>query len=609
MLGSGIIDFYKKSIWNDLSLGPTVGNIRHLLLYGNRDNANMAFNPEMQHKYVGDEPLKKFALIDILTGEEAEFHINGYGHAHDLEFFAFRPLNCLQHDLRFFIRNGLAVDGTKLHTSYAKGAKNLFTLINHIGQILGAGQINMSGGQSIPFINTFLTPYTFIVTDAELKQAIQMLIFNINMSYVSRGGQSVFSTINVDLEMPEFLKKEPVEYAGDLELPGTTYGDFQDEAKRIAHMIIEVLIEGDGNGKPHLFPNTVFQINDNVDLDEWDDVFELSAKFSLAYFNKPIDGHYALVMGCRTRLTNSDAWTGDWEEDLIRTGNLAYCSLNISKYALRATGIKDKRDFWQILDYNLSLAKSILVKRREQGEFCLNKLQNLQFLSQKDIKDGRPYYKIENSTLSFGIVGLHEAVKILNGGEYDDALAVSILEHINKYATQLKEETGYRWTVIASPAESTAGKFGIINKRKYGDRSLVNGTTGAYYCTNGTHIPVNSDLLLPQKIKIEAPYHKLTQGGNILNLFMGEAWSDAGGLKSLTKKIYANSDAGFWTYSSILALCKNCHSRADASMRLCVNCGAEGEDIELYDRITGYVQRVHGWNDSKQAEFKDRIRY
>jgi ribonucleoside-triphosphate reductase len=230
----------------------------------------------------------------------------------------------------------------------------------------------------------------------------------------------------------------------------------------------------------------------------------------------------------------------------------------------------------------------------------------MKFLSQLDT-DGSPYYRIENSTLSFGVVGLFETVRILNGGVYDTDLATRILEQINRYANQLIKETGYRWSVIASPAESTAGKFGIINRQKYGDRALVNGTTGAYYQTNGTHLPVNADVLLPQKIMTETPFHALTQGGNIMNIFMGESWADPMALKSLTQKIYENTNVGFWAYSTVLVLCKECSTRLDTDATECHNC--HSTDLEYYDRITGYVQRVSGWNPSKEAEFKDRRRF
>lgn len=586
-----------SKIWDNITLGSTVKDMERLLVSGCNDNANMTKNPEMMHKYTADGGTTKYALLKMLDGEESDKHLEADIHIHDLEFMAFRPLNCLQHDLRFFIENGLKVDGTGLHTSSARPAKNLVTLVNHIGQILGAGQVNMSGGQSIPFINTFLAPYCKGLTNKEIKQAIQMLIFNINMSYVSRGGQSVFSSINVDLEMPEFLKDEPAWIGGTTD---GVYGDYEVEFYTLAHIIIEVLKEGDGNGKPHLFPNTVFQLDGGVSFDDWDDLFELSAKYSLPYFNKSIKGNYALVMGCRTRLATN--WTGNWEQDLLRTGNLAYVSLNLPKYALQYTG-KDKRDLVEIIKRNLDVASNILLKRRKHGEDCLNKYNLNDFLAQKG-KDGNPYYRIENSTLSFGVVGLYEAVEILNGGTYDEGMAKAMLEYINEYTQKKTEETGYRWTVIGSPAESCAGKFGISNKNLFGNRANVKGTTGGYYYTNSTHYPVDADVSIIDRIRGETEFHKLTQGGHILNIFMGEAWSNPSGLKSLTEKIYNNSEVGFWTYTNRYTLCIDCSKRTGNDVELCPHCGCT--ELEEYSRITGYIQRIGGWNLSKQAELRDR---
>lgn len=556
-----------------------------------RDNANMSPNPEMFHKYAADKVTKKIAYQKLLTPYEVKCHKEGWIHIHDMEYFLYRPLNCLQHDLRFFIRNGVKVDGDGLHTSMAKPAKNLYTLINHAGQIMGAGQTNMSGGQSIPFFNVFLAPYVKGVDDETLKQAMQMFIFNLNMSYVSRGGQAIFSSINIDLSMPDFLMDEPAWFAGK---QVGVYGDYIDEMERIAHSYIDVMMEGDGNGKPHLFPNSVFQVNRGTNLDDWDDLFHLIAKFGLPYFAQPIDDNYATMMGCRTRLATN--WTGDWEQDVIRTGNINYISLNLPRYAI------DYENFYSELEYYMDIAAGILLKRRELAKKYLDKHYHLKFLSQKDV-NGEPYYRLENGTLSFGIVGLYEAVELLDG-YFNEYKAHQILDFINRKAQELKDETGYRWTVIASPAESTAGKFANLNEKMYGGVSNVKGIKGAYYYTNSTHIPVNSETNIIDKIVIEAPFHRKTQGGNILNLFMGEI-SHPMGLKSLTRKIIDKTDTGFWAFTTVFCICKSCHTQFRGME--CPNCNSY--DIEIYDRITGYVQKVSGWNDSKKAEFVDRKRF
>src|SRR5574343_181333 len=245
-------------LYSDMSLGPTVEAVDSLLRNGSNDNANMSYNPETLHKYTADASLKRYTLLRMLPGHLAEGHLNGDFHIHDLEYFAYRPLNCLQHDLRFFIRNGLKVDGNGLHTSASKPAKNLETLVNHSGQIMGAGQISMSGGQGIPVFNVFFAPFAAGLSYERVKQAMQMWVFNQNMSYVSRGGQAVFSTVGLEFSVPDWLRDEPAWGPGGEQMG--TYGDYEDEVRTILKAFTEVLLEGDGYGKPHLFPNTVYNL-------------------------------------------------------------------------------------------------------------------------------------------------------------------------------------------------------------------------------------------------------------------------------------------------------------------------------------------------------------
>ena len=150
-------------------LGMPVYNITNLIENGNKDNANMMHNPETIHKYVADESLKQYTLLNILPHHLADAHMNGTVHIHDLEFFAGRPINCLQHDLRQFIRYGLKVDGTGDHTSVAAPPNHIETLMNHSGEIMLAAQQNMSGGQAMSLWNVFVAPFAVVLVDGSVR--------------------------------------------------------------------------------------------------------------------------------------------------------------------------------------------------------------------------------------------------------------------------------------------------------------------------------------------------------------------------------------------------------------------------------------------------------
>lgn len=598
-------------------LGIPVYNITNLIENGSRDNANMIHNPETVHKYVADEALKQYALLHILPTELADAHMGGGIHIHDLEFFAGRPLNCLQHDLRLFIKHGLKVDGTGDHTSVAGPPKYIETLMNHTGEIMLAAQQNMSGGQSMSLWNVFVAPFAAGLPYEKVEQAVQMLIFNLNMAYAARGSQVPFTSINLEFTVPKFLEDEPA-YGPKGQLVGV-YGDFEDEVRALQRAFTENLYAGDSDGKPHLFPNTIYVLRDKVLKGEFEEdlmrVHDLSAKYGSPYFVNMLPkyrGNLANYMGCRTSL--NDNWTGDWSQDCLRTGNLAYVTLNLPRIAYSS---RDDDEVFEYLDSHLNLAEDVLLLRRDQAMNCLENYNLLPFLKQD--MEGEKYYLIDNSTLSFGFVGLNEMLLSYcgEGIENKDArkFGLKIIEYMNQRADELKENSGLRWSVLQTPAESTAHRFAMLDKKKFKDKAIVQGAENAYYYTNSSHAPVNSDILLPEKIKIEEKFHPLTLGGHIFHAFMGEAYSQPESLMSLTNKIARNSDIGFWAYSSALSFCIKCKTLMKGLQNSCANCGEQTE-VEWYDRITGYVQQVGrsksasgGWNPGKMRELLDRNRY
>lgn len=618
MVNSKLIEYGLEDIRSNYTrLGIPVYNITSLIENGNRDNANMVHNPETIHKHVADEALKQYALLKMLPPHLADAHMSGDIHIHDLEFFAGRPLNCMQHDIRAFIRYGLKVDGTGDHTSIAGAPNHMETLMNHTGEIMLAAQQNMSGGQAMTLWNVFVAPFARGRTYEEIKQSVQMLVYNLNMAYAARGSQVPFTSMGLEFGVPKFLQ-DVTAYGPKGQVVGT-YGDFEEETRLIQRAFTETLLQGDKDGKPHLFPNTIYTLRKETLNSEYEEdirlVHELSAKYGSSYFVNMFPkyrGNMANYMGCRTCL--QDTWTGDWEQDCLRTGNLAYVTLNFPRIGYQS---KDEDQVFEYLDEYMDLAVETLMLRREQGLKCLNDYHILPFLDQ-DV-DGEPYYRIDNSTLSFGYVGLNEMLLALfgEGIENPDAnkFGVKCLEYVNERANQLKDETGLRWSVIQTPAESTAYRFATLDKKQFGDKAIVQGSADASYYTNSSHVPVDTQGSLIDKIKIEEKYHSLTPGGHIFHAFMGESYSDPDSLMSLTNKIAKKSDIGFWAYSSALSFCLKCKTLMKGLNNTCPTCG-ETEDVEWYDRITGYVQQVGraksasgGWNAGKRQELIDRRRF
>jgi len=322
-------------------------------------------------------------------------------------------------------------------------------------------------------------------------------------------------------------------------------------------------------------------------------------------------GDYLLVSGnCRTRLNNN--WGNSWDEATLRTGNLAYITLNLPRMVYKGG------NFYENLEETLGLAERLLLIRREHALKCMGEFNLLAFLTQ--LAGDEPYYRIENSTLSFGFVGMHETLLAMGieGGitsREGQKTAIGILRYINSYKDELVDETDYRWTVLQTPAESTAHRFAELDRKAYKDKAIVNGKEGSGYYTNSTHVPVDSKMNLLEKIRIEEQYHPLTSGGHITNLFIGEAHPGVESLSNLTKRVAKNTDTGFFTYSSAFSYCFACNQHMRGLQDACSNCG-KTDSVEWYDRITGYIQAVGhkkdaagGWNAGKQNELIDRKRF
>lgn len=584
--------------------------IESLITKGCSDNANMMKSPETVHKYVADSIFKQYNLKQQ-PKEIADAHLEGYIHQHDMEYETERGNNCIQSDLRFFIKNGVKLDGTGEHTSVASPANSLNTLINHAGQVLMASQGQMSGGQGYGYFNIFLAPFAKGMSYKDIKDCMQAFIYNLNMSYCSRGGQAVFSSINLELGVPSFLKNEPA-YGPRGKVIGT-YKDYDEESRLILEAIIEVISELDAQGKPHHFPNTIFILRDEF-MDEDEillKIHKLISKVPTPYLaNADVDkkGGAVTYMGCRSFL--GDTYTEDWDKDTLRCGNLAYVTLNLPRIAY-----ENKDNFYKGLDKYLKIANNSLLYRRDRFIENLYQNDNLKFLRQKD-ENGEMYFRWENSSLSFGYNGLNEALIILG---YEEGLSnkealrkgLEIINHIKNYADKLKKETGYRYGVFASPAESTSSRFAIKDKKEYPEIP-VQGDNGNFYYTNSSHVSVNSDLDLIDRIKTEIPFHKLTNTGNIMHVFLGEK-PNPKALLSLTK-IIKKEGGRFWAYTNDYTFCSSCHCLANSILLECPDCG-EQEDIESYSRITGYYQKIspknpnQGWTPGKKEELKDRNRY
>lgn len=256
--------------------------------FESNENANLIGNPETSHKKKADKISKEQYLLTMPT-EQADAHLNGDLHIHDLEYFATRPF-CMDWDLRYFLYYGLMPDGSGRKSSVAGPAKKPEVAILHAVKALGSAQTNWAGGQGFYNFLTFLAPYMEHQSYSEIKQLMQMFVYEMTQMMVARGGQLVFSSVQLTPGVPKLWKDKPIVKYG--QVGPNTYGSYEKEVKQMFKALMEVMIEGDYWGKPFNFPKPEINIKEEFlspeYSEQWNLAYKLAAKHGTPYFDNEI---------------------------------------------------------------------------------------------------------------------------------------------------------------------------------------------------------------------------------------------------------------------------------------------------------------------------------
>ena len=540
-------------------------------------------------------------LSEIYDAEIAEAHRSAAIHLHDLSMLTGY---CAGWSLKQLIQEGLGGVPGKITSS---PASHLSTLCNQMVNFLGIMQNEWAGAQAFSSFDTYLAPFVKVdnLTQKEVKQCIQSFIYGVNTP--SRWGtQAPFSNITLDWTVPADLKDLPA-IVGGKEMD-FTYGDCKKEMDMVNKAFIEIMIEGDANGRGFQYPIPTYSITRDFDWSETENnklLFEMTAKYGTPYFsnyiNSDMEPSDVRSMCCRLRLDlrelrkKSGGFFGSGES----TGSIGVVTINLPRIAFLA---EDEADFYARLDKLMDIsARSLRTKREVITKLMENGLY--------------PYTKrylgtFSNHFSTIGLIGMNEVglnAKWLRAdltNEKTQAFAKQVLDHMRERLSDYQEKYGDLYNLEATPAESTTYRFAKHDKERYPEIITAN-ENGAPYYTNSSHLPVGYTEDIFSALAIQDELQTRYTSGTVFHAFLGEKLPDWQSAAALVRKIAENHKLPYYTMSPTYSVCAD-HGYLTGEQYTCPHCGKK---TEVYSRITGYYRPVQNWNDGKSQEYKDRLVY
>ncbi|MBW3015415.1 anaerobic ribonucleoside-triphosphate reductase [Candidatus Woesearchaeota archaeon] len=612
LLKSGL----RKSHKEYSRLGMPVYDIKNTILQYDKENANVNYNPQFMHKQFGDSISEQYTLLYLLPASASRAHLNGEIYIHDRAFFPTRPF-CFSHDMRFFLKNGVKPDGIGIYAGVSGPAKSLQVAMQHAARVLLNAQTYFSGGQGFDSLNLYLAPYARGLNYYQVKQAVEAFVYTLDQIFI-RDGETAFTSASLELNCPRYLKDVPVVLPGGRVTENENYENYIEEARTIARAFTEVMMNGDHNGKPFHFPKPEYKIRKDTLKDKEVeplllDVHKLVAKFGSPYFLNmaaPYMPDALQSQCCRYFLAPDQDFWEDIKEGTVRSGSIQVITINLPNIAYNA---KDESQVFDIIDQRLDTAEKIFNVKRDVIKKILDN-NAAPFLTMECNK--KPYFKIKSSTNSVGFIGLNEMVKSLTGEELHESdsawkLGLKIIKEMADKVKEKQEKTEQRWGMVQTPAEGCSYKLAEIDTKRYKDKAIVQGDTksGTIYYTNSCQVNYSANLPLFNRIKIDSSFHPLVKGGVINHIFLGEKNPDPEALLNLTNKICKNTLTAYFAYTKDITSCNKCKQTFGNILEKCPSCGAVGDDLQWYSRVTGYYTPVKSWNKGKATEFINRKRY
>ncbi|MCC7296507.1 MAG: ribonucleoside triphosphate reductase, partial [Acidobacteria bacterium] len=546
---------------------------------------------------ISGEVLSNFALNQIYGEHIKKAHLEGDFHIHDLSY----PIvgYCAGWSLENLLRKGFGHVPNQVHSS---PAKHLETATLHMVNYIGTMQGEFAGAQAFSSVDTLLAP--FVRADklgfGQVRQDIQKLIYGLNVP--SRWGwQTPFSNLTFDWTVPaDLAPKKAIVGGREMDF---TYGELQAEMDMINKAFLELMVDGDHQGRVFTFPIPTYNLTRDFN---WDTpnarlLFDVTAKYGIPYFQNYIGTDMnpgdIRAMCCRLNLDQRELMRrpGNMWGPGDSTGSIGVVTINLNRIGYVS---KTPEEYKARLRELMDMAKESLEVKRE----IVNSM----------LKRGiMPYTKVylghfNNHFSTIGVCGMHEScLNLLGkgiGSPEGRAFAVEILNYMRDVLKEYQNETGNLYNLEATPAESTSYRLARLDKQKF-PQIVTSGTDKHPYLTNSTQLNVDATRDVFEALRHQETLQTLYTGGTIFHTFLPEA-IDGETCRKLVRKISATR-IPYFSITPTFSVCEN-HGYLKGAHPSCPDCGTE---TEVFSRIVGYLRPIRTWNDGKQAEFADRTPY
>lgn len=607
---------YGTLIRQQSNLGVPIYDLEQMIFKKNQENSNIAaHNPEAVNLAIAEITLKQYALRHVFSSQVSQAHLSGRVHLHDLGY----PIRvyCGSHSLEYLKKFGLELENLDIVSGPPRHPRSLTGQLN---TFLASMQSFYAGALGIAFINISYAPLLVGLSEEEIQQEAQQLIYSLSQSAFSRGGQALFLDANIHTGIPAHLKDIPAIGPGGKET-GKTYSEYKPQALAFARALMNVWRAGDAFGHIFSFPKMDFHINAETFSDP--EQYELlryacriASENGTPYFIFDRD-EITLSACCRLRTKITDDYMINHPESMRFCG-FQNVTINLPQAAYRARRQADGNpdEEWRIFIEEVEEAMDLAMQAHLEKKRFISRMMEEPgcplWQIGKPAADGRPYVDLESSTYIIGLIGLNECVQFLAGKELHEGddifrLGMKIVSRMYMKTKQLQKETGLTVTLEESPAESAARRLAKVDLREYPESAtVIKGSLerDETYYTNSIHFAAAAPISLIERIDGQSRFHTMIESGAIIHAFVGENNPSPEAILSLVTKTWKNTRAAQLTISPEFTVCRDCHQISRGLNESCGVC--HSENVYGLSRVVGYFSRIDNWNRSKHGELADR---